>query len=389
MNKMKYLNEKKMKRDPRVRSYDTPTGDKKYRVSFKRTIHGDKIRFEKQGFLNLRSATDWADNELHHAQLRKGRVTKVTLNQYYEYWTDKNISNGYWTIDTQQDYQLLFDKWLLPKFGNFNLNDITRDQFQHWINELQNLDRGNGKIGLATNTLRTIRRVLAALINDAVYSEQLDANRIKGIHIKEGIGERNLKISPEKYKQALLVARQILDPIQYAGFMLTTIGLRHGEVLGLRFCDVHSDHVEVRVARTSAAPEGTTPKTKSSVRDVPITQAMYNILSIAMHNTKMRFMENDIKESNDAFIIVNKNGKPVNFNVLNFYFKRVSKEINFHIFPHMMRHAFATFAMPEANDAQDVANILGHSDISMSEYYDTGTDNGARNVVDLVEAKYN
>lgn len=37
-------------------------------------------------------------------------------------------------------------------------------------------------------------------------------------------------------------------------------------------------------------------------------------------------------------------------------------QIEFHIFPHMMK-----FAMPLSGSSQDVANIMGHSDISMTE----------------------
>ncbi|WP_461240784.1 site-specific integrase [Paucilactobacillus sp. N302-9] len=386
---MKYVNETKLKKDPRVRRYETTSGDKRYRVTFKKTINHQKLRFEKQGFTKSHDAIRWADDQLKSALVRKGKSTDLNLKQYFDFWHEKNIKNGYWSEDTKVDYERLYDKWLLPKFGNYQLNEITRDEFQNWIDELQKLDRGNGKIGLATNTLRTIRRSLAALLNDAVYSDQLDANRIKNIHIKDGIGERNLKISPEKYKQALQTAHKILDPIQYAGFMLTTIGLRHGEVLGLQPKRIFQDHIEVRVARTSACPQGTTPKTKSSIRDVPITQAMYNILNMAIHELKQRCLENDLLYYDSMFLIVNKDAKPVNFNVLNHYFKRIGNQIEFHIFPHMMRHAFATFAMPLSGSSQDVANIMGHSDVSMTEYYDTGTDSGAKKVVNLVESKYN
>lgn len=54
----------------------------------------------------------------------------------------------------------------------------------------------------------------------------------------------------------------------------------------------------------------------------------------------------------------------------------------------MMRHAFATFAIPMADSAKDVANILGHSSVAMTEYYDTGTENGAKSVIERVESKY-
>lgn len=387
---MKYLNEKKMKRDPRVRSYQTATDGKKYRVTFKKTINGKAYPFEKQGFLSINDAILWANESLNKVMLRHGKTSKnYTVQEYYDFWFEKNSQSGYWQAATKVIYERIFAKWLLPRFGNYKLSDISRDDFQAFITDMQNLDRGHGKIGLATNTLRAIKRTLSALLNDAVASEQLDANRIKGIHIKEGIGERNLKITEVKYKEALQAAYNMLDPMPYAAFMLTTIGLRHGEVLGLKPKYIHKNYIEIREARTATCPEGTTPKTKSSVRDVPITLTMYNILTKAMFASKQSKLEHEKEFTDDSFIFLDQEADPLSFGTLNHYFKRVGKKIDFHIFPHMMRHAFATFAIPIAGSTQDVANILGHSDISMTEYYDTGTDTGATNIMEQLEAKYN
>lgn len=387
---MKYLNEKKLKRDPRIRSYSTPGGEKRYRVSFKKTLNGKAVPFEKQGFPSANDAIDWATEALNDALIKRGKPGhNITVQNYYNFWFKKNSDSGYWKQDTIVNYERIFNKWLLPRFGQYRLTDITRDEFQKYITEMQNIDRGHGKIGMATNTLRTIKRTLSALLNDAVASEQLDANRVKGIHIKEGIGERNLKISPEKYQEALQTAQRMLDPMPYAAFMLTTIGLRHGEVLGLKPKYVHQTYIEIRESRTAASPEGTTPKTKSSIRDVPITQTMYNILTQAIYAAKQSKLEHEKSFDDNSFIFLDQEADPLSFGTLNHYFRRIGDAIDFHIFPHMMRHAFATFAIPIAGSTQDVANILGHSDISMTEYYDTGTDGGATDIMQKLEQKYN
>lgn len=386
---MKYENEKKLKRDPRVRSYTSPNGDKKYRVTFKKTINGKAIRFEKQGLKTANEATSWAEDELAKALLRHGREYNYTLQLYYDFWHEKNVSNGYWKADTQRNYENIFNNYILPRFGEYKLINISRDEFQLFVNDLQSKPRKrSNKIGYSTSTINTIKVSLAALLNDAVYSNHLDVNRVKGIHIKQGQGKRNLKISPEKFKEALDTAQQILEPMPYAAFMLTTIGLRHGEVLGLRFKDIFQDHIEIRISRTQEAPEGTTPKTASSIRDVPITLTIYNILNKAMFVGKQFCYEHDIDWNSDTFLIMSEDAKPLHVTVMNYYFKRVSDKIDFHIFPHMMRHAFATFAIPLADSTKDVSNVLGHSEVSMSEYYDTGTDAGAFKVIQDVENRF-
>lgn len=77
-----------------------------------------------------------------------------------------------------------FEHYLLPKFGNYKLSDITRDEFQLYVNYLQNVERPNGLVGYSTATIKTIKANLSAVLNDAVYSNHLDVNRIQRIRIK-------------------------------------------------------------------------------------------------------------------------------------------------------------------------------------------------------------
>lgn len=95
---MKYENEKKLKRDSRIRSYSTKTGLKKYRVSFKKTISGNVVRFEKQGLKTANEATIWADSALTKSLLSHGRKYNYTLQLYYDMWIEKNVKNGYWKV---------------------------------------------------------------------------------------------------------------------------------------------------------------------------------------------------------------------------------------------------------------------------------------------------
>lgn len=58
---------------------------------------------------------------------------------------------------------------------------------------------------------------------------------------------------------------------------------------------------------------------------------------------------------------------------------------NPHIFPHKMRHAFATFSVPVADDPVDVMKIMGHTDLRMTRYYDNGTKVGQQKIVNMME----
>lgn len=66
------------------------------------------------------------------------------------------------------------------------------------------------------------------------------------------------------------------------------------------------------------------------------------------------------------------------------YHKRVIITSNAHIFPHMMRHAFATFSIPNADDPVDVMKIMGHTDMRMTRFYDNGTRDGQSKIVNMM-----
>lgn len=383
---MKYLDEKKLKRDPRVRSYKTKTGDKFYRVSFKRTIVGKATPFEKQGFRTGHEASHWADAALHQAMLRHGKETNLTVAEYYEQWFNSNVAADNWSPDTIKTYGDKFRLYILPRFGDYKLTDINKIDFQNYINEMQQVERPNGYHGYSSRTLRIIKNYFGLLLDDAVDSELIPSNRIRRTKIKDNIGVRNVDISLEKYNAAIDAAERILSPIELASFYLALFGLRHAEILGMKPKAIEQNSIHIEHTRTMAAPKGKdSTKTVASTREVPITLKMHNILMLAIQAAKTIYLENDKEFTNDSYIIVNQQARPLNYTGLNYFFDKVSAEIDFHIFPHLMRHAFATFASRVAKDPKDVANILGHTDIKMTQKYDNGTDQGKREVIDMMD----
>lgn len=382
---MKFTNDRKLASDPRIHSYSTKLKKRCYRVLFSRTIDGNVIRFEQAGFDSKTEAIAWADGAFRAATLTNGKARKVTVREYYEKWSQRQIADGVWSKDSIRNYECMYHNFILPKYGETPLNEINRDSFQLWINELI-LPRPNGKKGLSTSTLRMIKRMLSALLNDAILSELIVVNKIKRIRIPEGLNKRNVAISKEKYDEAINAAEKQLTDLQLGAFYLALYGLRHSEILGLKFKHVHQDHVHICFTRTLACPEGQEKtKTDSSLRDVPISLKGSNIIKRAIAESRQILLENDRDCGANSFIFVNNQGYPAGFSSLNNYFDTVSDAIGFHIFPHMMRHAFATFAVPLAADRKDVANMMGHKNIDMTMAYDNGTKDGQRKIIKMMD----
>ncbi|QGG59607.1 tyrosine-type recombinase/integrase [Loigolactobacillus bifermentans] len=383
---MKYINDTKLKSDSRIHSYETATKKRVYRVAFKRTIMGVVNRFERQGFETKEDAAIWADEAFREATLLNGKAKNVTVQEYYEAWFNKRVKIGQWAKDSEASYKAIFNNYILPRYANVFLTDINHQEFQQYLNELATVERSNGKIGYSTSTLRLVHNMFSAMINDAIQNEVVVVNKIKRMQIPTGQHMRNIAISKDTYDRAIEIAEIMLSPLELGAFYLSLYGLRHAEILGMQFKSVYQDHVFVKTTRTKEVPKGQEKtKTDLSRRTVPISLKCANILAAAMRESKEIRYKNRHECGPDSFIVVNRDGVPADYHWMNRCFKKISKKLGFYIYPHLMRHAFATFAIPMAEDRKDVANILGHKNLEMTMAYDTGTEEGQRNVIKFMD----
>ncbi|WP_203640035.1 tyrosine-type recombinase/integrase [Levilactobacillus wangkuiensis] len=480
---------KKLKKDSRIFSYDLK-GKKKYGVEFYRSVHGTKVPLRKRGFDDSYAAIEWANESERNLQLQSGTARRVTVEEYYHAWMDRNES--YWSVETYHDYHMKFKNYLLPEFGKYELREVTREQFQKFITRMENVPRSSGRIGYSSKTISTLRNYMSMLLNDAVYSGIIPNNKLRNLKIKQHIGEKNNEIDVKTYDRAIRTAERILNPGYLAAFYLSLVALRHGEILGMQPRNIFEDHVSVSIARTAHQPKGGGTKTPAGVRDVPIMPKIYQLLQSAVKYARQLYLDNEKPFTGKDFIFVNEDATAWSYTRLNYIFDminlamgnriavygsgsiyvddsdghrviidqdhnirfdttngftpgqlsqvkltrnvmdevtgvevsnedgskvvvttqvdtvkaratlldnhghEVSKAVigekanvailnNPHIFPHKMRHAFATFSVPIADDPVDVMKIMGHTDLRMTRYYDNGTKEGQQKIVNLMD----
>ncbi len=149
--------------------------------------------------------------------------------------------------------------------------------------------RGKGK-PMAASTLVSVRARLRTVFRAAV------SDRVIFVSPAEGIKRvRAAHTPPERVGQVLdfheaARLRELGDALERAGlcrlwpalFTAISLGLRRGEIMGLRWEDVNLGQgvFRVRQTRTTAGGEVLTaePKTKNSVRDLPIPASLAAIL---------------------------------------------------------------------------------------------------------------
>ena len=262
-------------------------------------------------------------------------------------------------------YQNLIENHVLPELGHYKLKDLNSDTL-HGFLEKQG-STGNKKNGgsLSISTLQTLLYILNSSIKYAASNNMIT---LFSVHLLGG-GKSAAPISclSEKDESALDTYLSAHLSCRNMGIMLSLYcGLRIGEVCGLQWADIDFEHKLISIKRTvqrikvASGQRKTklwvgTPKSKSSIRTIPIPDFLMSALYAL-----------SAQSCSDAYILT-QTDEPLDPRTLQYYFNKVTiscgiGKINYHI----LRHTFATNCVALGFDIKTLSEILGHSNVSIT-----------------------
>ena len=264
--------------------------------------------------------------------------------------------------------------YLMPKFGDAELDGIDEDMVQAWIGEM-------AASGLA---YRTCKCRVVALKNAMRFAEK-KGWRKAGIRMDVVFPRR---FTDEDERRGLALTQETCDAIVKAvdkeieckswhntnvnnrvGVVISLFtGLRIGEVCGLKWEDVDLDEGVVHVRRTVQSnyvylPDGTgmskvsvgSPKSRTSRRDVPICAPL-----------RARLERLDRPADGTAYFLTGTQSPPLPRTLrssMELLLARYGiEEFNFH----RLRHTFATRCIEAGVDAKTTSELLGHADVNIT-----------------------
>ena len=146
-------------------------------------------------------------------------------------------------------------------------------------------------------------------------------------------------------------------------------GLRQGELLALKWENVNFQEKYLNVKETIKTVyvfdnEGNKtretliqkPKTNTSVRQVFLPDIIVELLTTIPHDSE--------------FVFCDENGNPISAKTIFGNWKKVLKDNNIpHKKFHALRHTYATMLLNKGVDLKTVQDLMGHSDISITQIY--------------------
>ncbi|WP_433322534.1 tyrosine-type recombinase/integrase [Weissella tructae] len=368
---MKYTYTKE-KRDPQIQWYNTESG-KRWRVKFSVVKKGKRHYAQQNGLKSF------ADAQLAKAQLLTDIENKtfsnsknITVDAYWERFSESKLKSNEWRSTTYANQVNAYKKHISPHFGKTKVVDVVRSDVQDWV--IKQAEEHHTSIATSASHIS----ILKAMMSSAVYDGIIANNPIFRIKAK-GHEVRDQSMSRSDYYKLrdYIFTTDELSDRNRAIAVLALHGLRRGEIAGMKLKYVSQTHIRV-AGQLNRFGEYTIPKSSAGIRDVPLMPGAYEILSkgIAQSRKKLAHMRSRILTPED-FIFLNSSANQLNIVRINLIFKIISEESGVKVWPHKLRHAFSTFAFstPGVNP-KDIAHILGHENIDMSMYYNTGTDDG-------------
>ncbi len=256
---------------------------------------------------------------------------------------------------TYYNYTYSVERYLYPEFEGKDITKIRN------INDF--VTRLSGS--LASKTVRDIIAKLKEIIK--YYEEENNVKlNIKKISLPK-IKRKEIQILNKKEKESLEDYCKSQNTLQALGIMIClNTGLRIGEVCALKWEDINLNERKIYVRKTiervyikrkrKSKIIIDTPKSRSSVREIPINKKLYSWLK-----------REKGKCNDDCFILTGSEKRYLEPRNYQYNFKAILKKNNLRKLKfHTLRHTFATNCIEAGMDIKSLSEILGHADVSVT-----------------------
>lgn len=272
---------------------------------------------------------------------------------------------------TLSDYRFKLG-YVIDLLGGMMLADIKPDH----CDDSMRLIRKN----LARNTADQIRNLFYRAMQEAVRRDYILRNPVdrpqrRARKRKSDKARQVYRLSVKEAARLIQTAQDRLEALAWWLFLL--LGLREGEVLGIRRSDIDLTNATITISQQYTQLKGrahqSTTKTPYSDRVLPFPRALIPLFD-ALYTTLNKRAANGLKRGTwqeHGLVFPGKSGRPMNPTSIYHMLKRMLPDASLpsHVNVHHLRHTAAAFYTGLL--APDVVRgaIAGHSPKSITDFY--------------------
>jgi integrase len=245
---------------------------------------------------------------------------------------------------TQKHYRYMLDAHLIPAFGKRQLREVTREELQSFLSR-----KLNG--GLSWETVHHFKCGLSKILSAAEEWGCIAENVAQKTKLprRQHRPERTV-LNPIQVKD---LAAALSEPARSITLLLALTGLRVGELLALRWGSIDLKARVLRVCETVYDGHFDQPKTKRSLRTLPLGAETSQILTALCPAAVDR----------NALVFATREGKPLErWNLLRKHLKPAAEKLGLPgVTWHLLRHSHATMLDSVGTPLGTMQSLLGHS----------------------------
>ncbi|MGX9461290.1 Arm DNA-binding domain-containing protein [Shewanella sp. A14] len=272
-----------------------------------------------------------------------------TFSQFASEWLTEN--RVHWKISHNKNVTMIFEKYLIPEFGSFNLDQITRPQIiKYRASIIQPKRKHSNK--LSNDWINHVMTPLRGILNEAAMRFDFPTPfiNIKPLKIDK------TAIEPFSLAEVQFFLSRVRDDFKDYYIVRFFTAMRTAEIDGLKWQFVNLDRNEILIQETLVDGNVETPKTSASYRSIQLSQPVVDALKRQRKVT-----------GNKDYVFCNANGNPLDH-------RNVTKRVWYPALnemrlkkrrPYQTRHTCATLWLAAGENPEWIAKQMGHSTTKM------------------------
>ena len=360
-------------------------------------VGGKKKRkqHQKGGYKTREEAA--ADLKKIRAQVELGLIKDYSsqpLEVYLRSWFEKHKVENDLASCTKNGYKVNIEHHIIPYIGNIKLKDLSTEDIRHLHQVL--LDKE-----LKPKTVVYVHNVLKAALGAAEEDDLVRLNvckKVKPPRIEEYIPQL---LSEEQLNK--LVGNIKGDPFGPEIAMASMLGLRRGEILGIKTKDINFvKHTltlsrQITIIKDNTSTEKTEEyygetklKSRKSNRTIDISPEIEELVKNQIKQNQLNKEKYGEMHSDNEYVFCDMFGSFKDPGQLDKAFKAALKKSNLpnNVRLHDLRHSFATVCADRHMVIKALSEILGHSSTAVTDKYYLHTINGKKELPNILREAF-
>ena len=304
-------------------------------------------------------------------QLNEGLLGETSFKRLDDFalWWIREVRAREIKISTASDYESRYRAHIRPVFGHRPLSSITALDITEWLFDLK-------RAGLSDSTQNGALQLLKMIFKAAVAHREIGSSPAASIPRLKNPRQRNVQEPWNREEALAAIAASKSTELELPILFGIHLGLRIGEILGLKWHDLDVENGSVTIQRSIReirqfnadgssyfSLEESTPKTSAGMRKIALT---YDLQS-ALLSHRERLQRRGTFDS-DGWVMAARSIHPMRPNRLaklyrKFLVEHGLRRIRFHD----LRHTSAVLGLEAGIRIEAVSQTLGHSKIDTTK----------------------